>query len=112
MLKRRQLRRYISYDKITGLILTEYEITLQAKGYVRVLINGEMHRLSDVIWALVHGSLPEHAKVIQLSKNKLDFRLSNLYLDMTRVELINKKIAVKSNEEFFKNRTITKDILG
>ena len=51
-------------------------------------------------------------EVIQLSKNKLDFRLSNLYLDMTTAERINKETALKASDAFIKDRRITKDILS
>jgi len=111
MLKRRDIRRFIRYDKITGLITTKCEITLQAKGYLRVLINGQTHRLTNVVWALVHGSVPDNTVVIQLNKNKLDLRIENLYLDMTKAEKIKKEDAIKNSEENLKARRITKDLI-
>lgn len=110
MLKRRKLRKYIIYDNLTGLIDTKCEITLQAKGYMRILIENKTYRLSDVIWTLIHGALPEHARVLQLNKNKLDFRLSNLYLDMSIAERIKKQEAMQNSDTFANSRRVDQNM--
>ena len=109
MLKRRHIRRLIDYNKLIGLVTTDCELSLQAKGYLRIVIDNKTYRLSNVVYVLIHGSIPEHATVIQLNKNKLDFRLDNLYLDMSKAEKIKKQEVLQEQEERFKSRQIGKD---
>lgn len=104
-LKRRVIRRYLRYDKITGLIETECILTLQAKGHMRIELEGVSYRLMDVVYVLVNGDIPEHTKVVQINKNKIDFRLDNLHLDTSKRD----KIAIKKAQEEARQKAITLD---
>jgi len=86
MLVRRKIRRLLTYNNITGIVETKCKLTLQSIGYMRIKIDKTSYKLIDVIYILVHGEIPEYAKVIHLNNNKMDFRLVNLGLDMSRLK--------------------------
>lgn len=85
MLKRRHIRKHIRYTKLTGLIECTYPMSMQEAGHLRVKIDNKAYRMTEVIWCYVHGTLPEHAKIIQLDGNKLNFQISNLVLDNSKI---------------------------
>ena len=99
MLIRRKLRQLINYDKDSGLVLTNCKLMLQSAGYVRIEIDGVSHRLVDVLYILANGELPKHTQVIQKNKSKLDFRLSNLEIDFTKVNKLKHKLEVQKRRE-------------
>jgi len=85
MLKRRHIRRELKYDKIRGLITTSYPVSMQEAGHMRVKVNGKSYRMVEVLWCYVHGELHEHAKIVQLDGNKLNFQIDNLALDNSKI---------------------------
>jgi len=91
MLRRSILNRLIDYNPETGLVLTECELNLQVSGYMRIQIKGISYRLVNVLWFMLHGKLPEHVQVIQVNTAKLDFRLSNLILDTSKLDRLEEK---------------------
>ena len=99
MLIRRKLRQLINYDKDSGLVLTNCKLMLQPLGYVRIEIDGVSHRLVDVLYILANGELPKHTQVIQKNKSKLDFRLSNLEVDFTKVNKLKHNLEVQKRRE-------------
>ena len=76
---------------------------MQEAGHLRVKIENDTYRMTEVIWALVHGSLPDNAKIVQLDKNKLNFRLSNLALDNSKI--INEAMTKNINIDFNSSNT-------
>ena len=99
MLVRRKLRKLINYDKDSGLVLTRCSLSLQSAGYVRIEIDGVSHRLVDVLYILANGELPRHTQVIQKNKSKLDFRLSNLEIDFTKVNKMKEEDEAQKRRE-------------
>lgn len=86
MLIRRHIRGKFKYDKDTGIVTTVYKLSMRTEGHMRVHIDSKTsYRLVEVIYAFVKGELPEHAKILQLNGNKLDFRFINLALDNSKI---------------------------
>lgn len=72
---------------------------MQEAGHLRVKIENDTYRMTEVIWALIHGSLPKNAKIVQLDGNKLNFQLTNLALDNSKIinEVMTKNRGVNFN---------------
>ena len=109
MLVRRKLRKLINYDKDSGLVLTRCSLSLQSAGYVRIEIDGVSHRLVDVLYILANGELPRHTQVIQKNKSKLDFRLSNLEVDFTKVNKMKEEDEAQKRRELRELKKIAKE---
>lgn len=100
MLVRRKLRKFIKYDKVTGVIETECKLTLQTVGFARIEIDNVSYRLVEVLYILVHGEIPTLATVVQVNKKaRLDFRLCNLELDYTKRDKAIKEKGVVARRE-------------
>jgi len=109
MLVRRKLRKLINYDKDSGLVLTRCSLSLQSAGYVRIEIDGVSYRLVDVLYILANGELPRHTQVIQKNKSKLDFRLSNLEIDFTKVNKMKEEDEAQKRRELRGLKKIAKE---
>lgn len=86
MLIRRRLRGNFQYNKLTGIVTTSYKVSMRTEGHMRVHIDANTsYRMVEVVYAYVKGKLPEHAKIVQLNGNKLDFSFDNLALDNSKM---------------------------
>lgn len=97
MLIRRELRKLIKYNRLTGLVITNCPLSLQERGHVQIRIDGDNHRLTNVLWILVHGTLPEQGIITQKNGCKIDFTLDNLELDTDKMFI--RKYNLKIKEE-------------
>jgi len=106
MLRRSLLKRLIKYNHKTGLIQTECDLSLQISGYMRIHIKGVSYRLVNVLWFMLKKEIPQHTQVVQINNSKLDFRLSNLVLDTSRLDNMQDKAEKAAKRKINRERKL------